>query len=67
MKIRSFLFGFIFGAALLASFHAIAADEKPRIIGPDGVLEGLEVTNFHGDRVCEDPYYYNGTKKISCE
>ncbi len=63
---RNFLIGFITAGFLFAGVSA-STQSKPEIKGSSGRLTGIEVTDRKGDRVCEDPFYHEASKIISCE
>lgn len=57
--------GFLIGVSLALVTVTTASSIKPKIVGGSGVLENIEVHDVNGDKMCEDPFWYeDGT--ISC-
>lgn len=57
--------GFVMG--MFAAGSVVATAYETRIIGGDGFLMGVEVTDDDGDTICTDPYYWSSTKELECD
>lgn len=55
---RNILIGIVIGVFLTLATAATASSLKPKIVGGSGTLEGVEVQDIDGDKICEDPYWY---------
>ena len=63
---KKIFIGILIGVSLSFGIHAVASG-GPEIVGGDGNLEGYEVLDRNGDRVCEDPFVSKDAKVIACE
>lgn len=67
MSVKSFVFGLLLGASLVAGVGVLASGDPPKIVGDSGILTGYEVVDRNGRRICVDPDYMSASKIISCE
>lgn len=63
---RNFMIGLLLGLSLAFGISATALT-KPTITGGSGRLESVEVLGTDQKRICEEPYWHEAQKIISCE
>jgi hypothetical protein len=63
---RNLVIGILIGTSLSLGLSA-AASSKPTVTGGTGRLESVEVLGRDGEQICDEPYWYEDLKVISCE
>ena len=54
MSVKSFVFGLLLGASLVAGVGVLASGDPPKIVGDSGRLENVEVLK-DGKKLCDEP------------